>query len=73
MSHDTLISTGEAAALVGVSDETLRRWAADKRVRHTRTPSGRLLFDPADLAEFFTVVEPVPAGSVGDPETGGAA
>lgn len=41
---------GEAAALVGVSDDTLRRWADAGRVPVTRDAQGRRVVRGADLA-----------------------
>lgn len=40
----------EAAALVGVSDDTLRRWAEAGRVTVTRGVNGRQVIRGADLA-----------------------
>jgi molybdopterin-binding protein len=42
----------EAAALLGVSDDTLRRWAEAGRVPTTRDGSGRQAIDGAALARF---------------------
>lgn len=42
----------EAAALLGVSDDTLRRWAEAGRVPTTRDGSGRRAIDGAALARF---------------------
>jgi len=42
----------EAAGLLGVSDDTLRRWADAGRVAATRTRGGRRVIDGADLAAF---------------------
>jgi molybdopterin-binding protein len=42
----------EAAALLGVSDDTLRRWAEAGRVPTTRDSAGRQAIDGADLARF---------------------
>lgn len=53
-----LISVGEAAKLVGVSPDTLRRWAKSGRVRHVVTPSRRILFDPADIESVYRTVDP---------------
>jgi len=53
-----LLTTGEAAAVVGVSDETIRRWAAEKKVTHIRLPSGQLRFRLADLQEALAPIPP---------------
>lgn len=53
-----LLTTSAAADFLGVSDETLRRWADDKKIRHVRLPSGQLRFRPDDLLEVLTPVEP---------------
>jgi len=50
-------STGEAAVRLGVSDETVRRWAETGKLRHVRLPSGRLRFDPADIAAALVPTE----------------
>ena len=42
----------EAASLLGVSDDTLRRWAEDGRVETSTDESGRLVIDGAELARF---------------------
>ena len=42
----------EAAALLGVSDDTLRRWAEAGRVPTTRDSSGRQAINGAALARF---------------------
>lgn len=54
------LTTGAAAAVLGVSDETLRRWVEQGKVRHLRLPSGRLRFRREDLNEILTPVEPEP-------------
>lgn len=43
---------GEAAALLGVSVDTVRRWADDGRVATTRTDGGHRMVDAADLARL---------------------
>lgn len=53
-----MLSTPAAAAILGVSDETLRRWADDRKVRHIRLPSGQLRFRRAWLDEVLEPVEP---------------
>jgi excisionase family DNA binding protein len=52
------LSTAQAARLLGVSDETLRRWAEERKIRHTRLPSGRLRFTLEDINASLEVVEP---------------
>jgi molybdopterin-binding protein len=42
----------EAAALLGVSYDTMRRWAEDGRIEQTTDASGRLAVDGAALARF---------------------
>jgi molybdopterin-binding protein len=42
----------EAAALLGVSYDTMRRWADDGRIEQTTDESGRLAVDGAALARF---------------------
>ncbi|QGQ19472.1 helix-turn-helix domain-containing protein [Cellulomonas sp. JZ18] len=43
---------GEAASLLGVSDDTVRRWIDAGRLRSTRTASGRHEVDGVDLARL---------------------
>ncbi len=42
----------EAAALLGVSYDTMRRWAENGRIEQIADGSGRLTVDGADLARF---------------------
>ena len=42
----------EAADLIGVSDDTLRRWADGGRIETTTDAAGRLAVDGAALARF---------------------
>jgi molybdopterin-binding protein len=42
----------EAADLLGVSDDSLRRWADSGRVVTTTDPAGRRVIDGAELARF---------------------
>ncbi|MGI8983858.1 MAG: TOBE domain-containing protein [Acidimicrobiales bacterium] len=48
----TTFGIGRAADLVGVSVDTLRRWADAGRVATTRTPGGRREIDGTALAEL---------------------
>ena len=43
---------GQAAELLGVSVDTLRRWAVAGRIESTVGPDDRRTFDGADLAKF---------------------
>jgi molybdopterin-binding protein len=45
---------GQAAALLGVSPDTVRRWADSGRVATTRTEGGHRLVDGRDLARVAT-------------------
>jgi molybdopterin-binding protein len=54
----------EAAALLGVSDDTVRRWTESGRLPVVREPGSRLAVDGAALAEFaVTAAGQLPAGS----------
>ena len=46
----TPLRVSEAAALVGVSDDTIRRWADTGRLQLTKADNGRLVVDGAELA-----------------------
>lgn len=43
---------GQAAELLGVSVDTLRRWASAGRIQVTIAPDGRRYYDGADLAKL---------------------
>lgn len=43
----------QAAALLGVSTDTVRRWADEGRLKTVRTPGGHRNVDGADLARFL--------------------
>lgn len=58
MAQSTQLTTGPAAEFLGVSPETLRRWAEERKIRHVRLPGGQLRFDVADLEAILTPVEP---------------
>ena len=48
----SLFRIREAAALLGVSYDTMRRWAEDGRIEQATDASGRLAVDGAALARF---------------------
>lgn len=58
----------EAASLLGVSDDTVRRWADSGRLPAARDQFGRLVVDGADLAEFArsNAAAPPPGGVAGE-------
>ena len=45
---------GQVAELLGVSVDTVRRWADAGRLPFTRTAGGQRVIDGADLARFIT-------------------
>ena len=47
-----LIRIAEAASLLGVSDDTVRRWVDSGALTAARDPSGRAAVDGAQLAEL---------------------
>jgi excisionase family DNA binding protein len=47
-----LLTVGQAAAYVGVSPASLRKWANDGRVHAYRTPGGQRRFSVDDLDDF---------------------
>lgn len=56
-----LLTTGKAADRLGVSANTLRRWAEERRIPFVRLPSGQLRFRPTDLDAALVVQHPVDA------------
>jgi molybdopterin-binding protein len=54
----------EAAALLGVSDDTVRRWADAGRLPTSTDEGGRRAVDGADLATFAVSLADEPAPSV---------
>ena len=56
---------GAAAALLGVSDDTLRRWADQGRLPTTTDDEGRRIVTGGDLAAFAVTMAGDPAGPVG--------
>ena len=49
----TQLRIGEAAALLQVSDDTVRRWADSGRLATTSDASGRAVVEGAELARFM--------------------
>ena len=52
---------GEAAAFLGVSVDTVRRWADDGRLATSRTAGGHRMVDGPDLARLATELADAPA------------
>ena len=50
----TTYKVGQVADLLGVSADTIRRWADGGRLRMSRRAGGERLIDGADLARFLT-------------------
>ena len=53
---------GQAAELLGVSVDTVRRWAEAGRLRTRRTDGGQRLVDGAALAKLSLELAAVPVG-----------
>jgi molybdopterin-binding protein len=51
----------EAATLLGVSDDTVRRWADQGRVRVQKDASGRLTIDGRNLAQLAQQLAELPS------------
>ena len=61
------IRISDAAALLGVSDDTVRRMIDAQRLPSTHDGSGRIVVDGADLAEVAQeLARPAPVGVVAD-------
>jgi molybdopterin-binding protein len=52
---------GQVAELLGVSTDTVRRWADSGRLTMEREASGQRVIDGADLARFLTETAPEPS------------
>lgn len=55
---------GQAAELLGVSDDTIRRWVDSGRIRATTTKGGRRVIDGAALAQVATELASEPGAVV---------
>jgi molybdopterin-binding protein len=59
----------EAADLLGVSTDTLRRWADSGRIATSRDDGGRLVVEGADLAQLAQQLADAPADGGGARES----
>ncbi|WP_308221721.1 helix-turn-helix domain-containing protein [Georgenia sp. EYE_87] len=48
-----LLTVGQAAAILGVSTDTVRRWERDGRVAGFRTPTGQRRFRQLDVERLL--------------------
>lgn len=53
-----LLTPAQAAERIGVHARTLKRWAADGKVRHVRLPSGRFMFPASVVDEVLAEHDP---------------
>ncbi|AMS03118.1 excisionase and transcriptional regulator [Gordonia phage Obliviate] len=51
---DDRLSVGEAAGLIGISVDTLKRWERAGRISSTRTPTGHRRFRRSDVEALLT-------------------
>ncbi|MGP7959261.1 TOBE domain-containing protein [Sanguibacter sp. A247] len=61
----SVLRTSEAARLLGVSDDTVRRWIDAGRLPAQRSETGRWTVDGADLATFARDLADAPDGGDG--------
>jgi molybdopterin-binding protein len=68
ISHMPIYTVGRAAQLLGVSPDTVRRWADAGRLRTYRDEQGRRVADGRDLAAFAVELgQGAPGPEVGHP------
>jgi excisionase family DNA binding protein len=53
MSETPWLTSGDVAARLGVSSETIRRWAVQGLIPHMRTPKGHLRFTDSDVMAIY--------------------
>lgn len=51
---DDLLASGEAAKLIGVSRDTLKRWEKKGRISSRRTPEGHRRYRRGDVEALLT-------------------
>jgi excisionase family DNA binding protein len=60
MAQDKLLTGADVAEMLGVTDETVRRWAEKNQLAHIRLPSGHRRYRRSDVEAFLLPVEPAP-------------
>lgn len=58
---DELLPPAEAAALVGISRDTIKRWERAGRITSRRTPHGHRRYRRGDVEALLTTPDEVPA------------
>jgi excisionase family DNA binding protein len=56
-----LLTTGQAAARLGVDVKTLRRWERKGAITSVRTPGNHRRFRAADVDQLLALPDPEPA------------
>ena len=59
----TQLRVSQVAALLGVSDDTVRRWVADGRLEASVDRAGRQVLDGGDVARFMADARPSDDGA----------
>lgn len=57
VAHDDLLTAAQAGALLGLSGETVRRWAEDKRIAHILLPSGGRRYRRSEIERILRGIE----------------
>jgi excisionase family DNA binding protein len=60
------LTPAAAAAVLGVHEETLKRWARDRKIHAFRTPGGWWRFRQSDLEDFVAAQAEGPAAVSGE-------
>lgn len=67
-----LLSATDAATLLDVSPDTVRRWTRNGKVPHVRLPSGRVRYRKADIEALLSPVEADSSSDSVDDDTDGS-
>jgi excisionase family DNA binding protein len=58
MNEDRKVMPGEAARRIGVTTKTLGRWAAQRRIGHTKTASGQHRYPESEVRRLEAIRHP---------------